>query len=284
MGGISNPPAAVTPQSINSLGYAHQMVNAGSGQASAQFMNGWGPTMLTPVQGTTNTSLATSGTPMATCRGRTELNEACTLTTTAFGWSSQGLFENLSPWFVGGVPNVGGFYVEIYAGIGDTYNATSFPAYFIGLCSIKASVNNLDPPPFASNNSAMVDAIGLICNSAGGSHQSTWSTITRRGTAVAVVTSTGIALAAGQLFCVRFAYPAGSDAGLMSIKRLTAAGVWTPVTLNLPLTGAGPASGTQMYPCIGCEPVVSDAGLTSIAVHRIFSYADAFSVPPAFPS
>jgi hypothetical protein len=284
MGFVNNPTPASSLQSINSLGYAHQMVAGGSGGPSGCFQSGWGPSMLTGVAGTVNTTLATSGTPMSTCRGRTELNEACSLTTTPVGWSSQGLFENQSPWFVSATAKAGGFYVEIYAGIGDTYNATSQPAYFIGLCSIKASVNNFNPPPLSSNNSAMVDAIGLICNSSGASHSTTWSTITRRGTGVAVVSSLGIALAAGQLFCVRFVYPAGSDAGLMSIKQLTAPGVWTAVTTNLALTGVGPATGTQLYPSIGFQPVVSDAGTSSIAVHRIFSYADAFSVPPAFPS
>lgn len=199
----------------------------------------------------------------------------------SFGWASIGTFQPLSVGDHNGpgnnTPNVGGFTIDIYAGIGQFYNTASNPGYFIGITSTLGSIT----AQFSAN---AADAVGIILDSTAATLVTNWAWITRRGAAAAVITpfAPAVVATAGQFFAVRIAYPANSDAGFLSVKQLTAPGVWTPLLSNQSLAGIGPAKGTFVGPIIEGKNFVNSGNQNGIIFHRCMGVVDQFSIGSAF--
>jgi hypothetical protein len=198
----------------------------------------------------------------------------------SFQWASIGSFQPLCVGDSNGganTANVGGFTVDIYAGIGESYAGASNPGYFIGLTSTTGAIN----AQFSTN---AADAMGIILDSNAGALVSNWAWITRRGAGAAAITTFAPAVAAaiGQLFAVRFQVPANSDAILLSVKQLTAPGVWTSLLTAQNLTGIGAAKGTRVGPFIGGRNFVNSGNTNGVIFHRCIGVADQFNVGSAF--
>lgn len=274
MGQVFNP-VTVTFQSLNSIA----QINA-YGVADAAGLNpshGVGEFGVgsNPGLGTAFTTLSTA-TPIVGKINRQENTNNANVG--SFGWGPSGGPALFMPMAVGANPNEGGFYLEIYAGIGDNFDAVTKPAYFIGISSSNGQQN----PQLSVN---IHDANGIIIDSTAASATFNWQTITRRGVAAAVLTSftPNVPAAVGQLFAVRFNCPPNSDHVVMTVKQLTALGTWTTLLAPTDLTGIGPAAGTRLLPHIYGVNNAAHAGTGSgIIFHRMLGTVDAFSVGSAF--
>jgi hypothetical protein len=198
----------------------------------------------------------------------------------SFQWASLGTFQPLCVGDSNGganTANVGGFTVDIYAGIGQAYAAASNPGYFIGLTSTLGAIN----AQFSAN---AADAMGIILDSSAGALVSNWAWITRRGAGAAQITTFApvVPAATGQLFAVRFQVPANSDAILLSVKQLTAPGVWSTLLTAQNLTGIGAAKGTRVGPFVGGRNFVNSGSLNGVIFHRCVGVTDQFNVGSAF--
>jgi hypothetical protein len=197
----------------------------------------------------------------------------------SFQWASIGSYQPLcvgDPNGGANRANVGGFSVDIYAGIPE-YAAGSNPGYFIGLTSTLGAIN----AKFSTN---AADAMGIILDSDAGFLATNWGWVTRRGAGAATVTTFAPAVpaAVGNFFAVRFQCPANSDAILLSVKQLTAPGVWSTLLNAQNLTGIGAAKGTRVGPFVGGRNFVNSGGTNGVLFHRCVGVADQFSVGSAF--
>lgn len=196
-----------------------------------------------------------------------------------FGWASGGSFQPLSLGG-GGAPNAantGGFSIQIYAGVGDVLAVGANPGYFIGLTSTLGAITG----QFSAN---AADAMGLICDSTAGGFATNWSWVTRRGAGAATVTLLAgpVAVTAQQLFAVGFSCQPNTDAITLTIKQLTAPGVWTTLLAPTNLTGIGAALGTRLGPIVQGQNFAA-GGPNSIWFVRCTGLVDLYTVPNAFP-
>jgi hypothetical protein len=274
MGFVSNPPN-VTFQAVNSLAQVNAFAIADSGAANPGHGIGEFGIGTNPGLGT-NFATLSQATPIV---GKINRQENTNQNNGGFfGWGGSGGPALFHPFLVGANPNEGGFYLELYAGIGDNLNLASKPAYFIGLSSQGAVVN-----PRISTN--MTDAIGMIIDSTAASVNFPWQSIIQRGAGAAVLAGLGggVLAATGQLFALRFSCPPNSDHISMTIKQLTALGQWTTLFGPTDLTGTGPAQGTRLLPQIYGVNNVGVAGTGSgIIFHRLLGTVDVSSVGSAF--
>jgi hypothetical protein len=269
MGWIYAPPATGPSfQVVNSVAQVNAYASAASAGVPANGINnfGFGPN---PTLGTGTTALSLS-TPVVGSIVRQENYGSSGL----FGYGGSGV--PIKPFLVGNAPNTGGFYLEIYAGIGDRLDTSCKPAYFIGLSS-----STVDNSPFSTN---IVDAVGLIIDSSGVSTVFPWQWIYKRGAGTPVLTPLGFNAAIGQLFALQFKCPPNSDAIVFTVKRLTAPGVWSTIVPAFNLAGLGPAPGTRLGPQVYGQCTVTAGTGSSIILHRMLGLTDQYSVGSAFPS
>jgi hypothetical protein len=280
MGGISNPSKSATYLGVVSGGSNIQMEpNFSSTGAIGPSIGNTSTTLnLTTLAGVGGGNRFINALPVAT---RSAVwNDIQDSGAGAFQWGSNGSFQPLAVGDANGganTPNAGGFTIDLYAGIGNFYFPASNPAYFIGVTSTLGAISG----QFSTSAS---DAVGILLDSNAVTAITNWQWIARRGNGVAQVTSFSPAVPAsfGTMFAVRIAYPPNSDAGLLTVKQLTAPGVWTTLLANQNLTGIGPAKGTLVGPLIGGKNFVNSGNTNSAMFHRCVGVTDVFNVGSAF--
>jgi hypothetical protein len=176
---------------------------------------------------------------------------------------------------VSSVAGRGGWYCEIYGGIGENYASGNNPGFFIGLNSYSASPQG--PPVWTGGNQN--DYMGLgVQGGASGSAQA-WGTVTQIGNAAASfnVLAPSLVAAAQQLFAVSFVNNPGSIVIVMNAK-LWNGSSWVSLVSNFSFnsrTGIGLTPGIQVQNAAG-------AGNNGVFWHRCYWQADITQVPKAF--
>ncbi len=284
---ISGTPVQIPIQSVLANVWGCTFGRLGSASYSGAGMPGFGNTFLDGAEGTISTSGVLNYSSPAACAPRLITTEPSTVAQSPLGFYTGAPPPTVSPFNLSSSANEGGFYLEIYGGIDSTYDSTSRPSYFFGVCAQAAAAPSI-ALPFLTDNTYGENLLGIISDPHSTGDEN-WYLVARNGTNVATVTALNIPVEANQFFAVQINYPPGSnDAGTISVSMLTAPGVWTPVLVGYSLSGVGPSAastaGLGLFPGIFAKNAIAGSGTTnSIFMHRVFGIPSAqYSVGSAF--
>jgi hypothetical protein len=219
------------------------------------------------------------GTPIPVFGTNFNLQEFWSAANNSMFGGSGGSQNYAAPFLLGSVASAGGFYLEMYAGIG-RFTASANPAFFIGLCQNPIAWSFGGAGTHAYVGSTNINGI-IVDTLSGGALAATWSTIQQNGAAAPTVAAiAGLAPAGGQLFALRFQAPPNSNVITFDLKQLTALGTWTSIIAGATFNSS--PAGTRLAPTmVGCNNTAGGAS-NGIILHRLFGVTDTAAVPKAF--